>query len=50
MKKILIAYEDRHHPVEMDISERSQTEVQKIKEVLKRVGWSWQERMVKDSN
>jgi len=41
MKKILIAYEDRQHPIEMDISKRSKVEIKKIKAVLKTVGRTW---------
>ena len=40
-RKILVAYEDRHHPVEMDVSDRSEREINKIKEVLQRVGRTW---------
>jgi len=47
MKRILIAYEDRQHPIEMDISKRTPDEVEKVKTVLKMVGRTWK---IKESN
>ena len=45
-RKILIAYENRQYPIEIDITERNKEEVEKVKEVLRRVGRTWK---IKDS-
>ena len=47
MKKIRIAYEDRQHPIEMDISKRSVHEIEKVKKVLRMIGRTWK---IKDCN
>ena len=47
MKKILIAYENKQHPIEMDISKRTPPEIEKVKKVLRMIGRTWK---IKDSS